>query len=104
MADIVCMSNLTLRDEWEQEAGQMLIDKSKHLDVLLLAESMLKDWKYWFQISDGDKDVFRYAMLALRKRWALPGRYLGAAGLSWNTLSGYCGHTMLQHDVMGRRE
>ncbi|EFP86879.1 hypothetical protein PGT21_029178 [Puccinia graminis f. sp. tritici] len=90
------------RDEWEQEAGQMLIDKSKHLDVLLLAEYMLKDWKYWFQISDGDKDVFRYAMLALRKRWALPGRYLGAAGLSWNTLSGYCGHTMLQHDVMGR--
>jgi len=90
------------RDEWEQEAGQILIDKSKHLDVLLLAESMLKDWKYWFQISDGDKDVFRYAMLALRKRWALPGRYLGAAGLSWNTLSGYCGHTMLQHDVMGR--
>ncbi|OAV96985.1 hypothetical protein PTTG_00082 [Puccinia triticina 1-1 BBBD Race 1] len=90
------------RDEWEQEAGQMLIDKSQHLDVLLLAEHMLKDWKYWFQISDGDKDVFRYAMLALRKRWALPGRYLGAAGLSWNTLSGYCGHTMLQHDVMGR--
>ncbi|KNF06571.1 hypothetical protein PSTG_00444 [Puccinia striiformis f. sp. tritici PST-78] len=90
------------RDEWEQEAGQILFDKSKHLDVLLLAESMLKDWKYWFQISDGDKDVFRYAMLALRKRWALPGRYLGAAGLSWNTLSGFCAHTMLQHDVLGR--
>lgn len=90
------------RDEWEQEAGQILIDKSKHLDTLLLAEYMLKDWKYWFQISDGDKDVFRYAMLALRKRWALPGRYLGAAGLSWNTLSGYCGHTMLQHDQLGR--
>lgn len=90
------------RDEWEQEAGQMLIDKSKHLDMLLLAEHMLKDWKYWFQISDGDKDVFRYAMLALRKRWALPGRYLGAAGLSWDTLSGFCGHTMLQHDTLGR--
>ncbi|PLW11897.1 hypothetical protein PCANC_15616, partial [Puccinia coronata f. sp. avenae] len=47
-------------------------------------------------------DVFRYAMLALRKRWALPGRYLGATGLSWDTLTGYCGHTMLQHDVTGR--
>ncbi|MBW0500979.1 hypothetical protein O181_040694 [Austropuccinia psidii MF-1] len=90
------------RDEWEQEAGQILIDKSKHLDALLLAEYMLKDWRYWFQISDGDKDIFRYAMLALRKRWALPGRYLGAAGLSWNTLTGYCGHTMLQHDPIGR--
>jgi alpha 1,2-mannosyltransferase len=72
--------------------------------MLLLAEHMLKDWKYWFQISDGDKDVFRYAMLALRKRWALPGRYLGATGLSWDTLTGYCGHTMLQHDVTGRRK
>ncbi|KAI8443095.1 hypothetical protein BY996DRAFT_6428199 [Phakopsora pachyrhizi] len=41
-------------------------------------------------------------MLALRKKWALPGRYLGAAGLSWNTLTGYCGHTMLQHSPEGR--
>lgn len=90
------------RDEWEQEAGQILIDKSRHLDVLLLSEHMLQHWTYWFQISDGDKDIFRYAMLALRKRWALPGRYLGAAGLSWNTQSGYCGHTMLQHDIEGR--
>ncbi|KAI8445597.1 mannosyltransferase putative-domain-containing protein [Phakopsora pachyrhizi] len=90
------------RDEWEQEAGQLLIDKSQHLDALLLSEAMLKDWKYWFQLSDGDKDIFRFAMLALRKRWALPGRYLGAAGLSWNTLTGYCGHTMLQHDPEGR--
>lgn len=30
------------RDEWEQEAGQILVDKSKHLDALLLSEFMLK--------------------------------------------------------------
>ncbi|KAI8443362.1 hypothetical protein BY996DRAFT_6427764 [Phakopsora pachyrhizi] len=40
-------------------------------------------------------------MLALRKKWALRGRYLGAAGLSWNTLTGYCGHTMLQYSPEG---
>ncbi|KAG0143192.1 hypothetical protein CROQUDRAFT_661603 [Cronartium quercuum f. sp. fusiforme G11] len=90
------------RDEWEQEAGQILINKSKHLDVLLLSEYMLKDYKYWFQISDGDKDIFRYSMLALRKRWALPGKFLGAAGLSWNTQTGFCAHTMLQSDIEGR--
>ena len=49
------------RDEWEQEAGQIIIDKRRHLDAMLLSLYMLTDWKYWFYFSDGDKDVFRYA-------------------------------------------
>lgn len=28
----------------------------------------------------------------LRKRWAVPGRYVGAGALPGNTLSGFCGH------------
>jgi len=89
------------RDEWEQEAGQILIDKRRHLDALLLANWMLDDWEFWFRLSDGDKDIFRFAFLALRKRWAVPGRYVGAAALAHNTPSGFCGHTMLQHDHLG---
>ncbi|CEQ42039.1 SPOSA6832_03801, partial [Sporobolomyces salmonicolor] len=92
------------RDEWEQEAGQILIDKSKHLDALLLAEWMMDSsrFKFWFNFSDGDKDMFRFAFLALRKRWAVPGRYVSVGALPRNTMSGFCGHTMLQNDHLGK--
>lgn len=91
------------RDEWEQEAGQIIIDKRRHLDAMLLSLYMLTDWQYWFYFSDGDKDVFRFAMLALRKRWALPGRYVGGGGLPRGTPSGdFCAHTMQQYDHEGR--
>jgi alpha 1,2-mannosyltransferase len=39
-----------------------------------------------------DKDIFRFAFLALRKRWAVPGRYLGVAGLP-DRGGSYCGHS-----------
>lgn len=91
------------RDEWEQEAGQIVIDKRRHLDALLLSAYMLEDWEYWYYFSDGDKDVFRFSFLALRKRWGLPGRWVGAAGLPTGTPSGdFCAHTMLQYDASGQ--
>ena len=41
-------------------------------------------------------------MLALRKRWGVPGRWVGAAALPAGTASGdFCAHTMLQHDSWG---
>lgn len=42
------------RDEWEQEAGQILIDKSLHLDTLLLAQWMMDSsrFKFWMNFSD----------------------------------------------------
>lgn len=56
----------------------------------------------WFRFSDGDKDIFRFALLALRKRWAVPGRWVAPAGFPRRTVSGdFCGHTMLQHDAYG---
>ncbi|GAA6064524.1 hypothetical protein JCM10212_004775 [Sporobolomyces blumeae] len=92
------------RDEWEQEAGQILVDKKYHLDALLLAEWMMDSsrFHYWFNFSDGDKDMFRFALLALRKRWAVPGRYVSVGALPRNTMSGFCGHTMMQHDHLGK--
>ncbi|GAA5881637.1 hypothetical protein JCM3774_005704 [Rhodotorula dairenensis] len=93
------------RDEFTIEAGQVLLRKSDHLDAILLVEHMLRDWEFWFQLSDGDKDLFRYAFLALRKRWAVPARHLSTA--SWldpNALGGnnhdrFAGHTMLQYGL-----
>ncbi|GEM10957.1 alpha 1,2-mannosyltransferase, glycosyltransferase family 71 protein [Rhodotorula toruloides] len=92
------------RDEWEMEAGTILIDKSKHLDALLLAEWMMSSerFEYWFNFSDGDKDIFRFAFLALRKRWGVPGRYVSVGALPRDTISGFCGHSMLQNDHLGK--
>ncbi|GAA6057560.1 hypothetical protein NBRC10513_006572 [Rhodotorula toruloides] len=92
------------RDEWEMEAGTILIDKSRHLDALLLAEWMMSSerFEYWFNFSDGDKDIFRFAFLALRKRWGVPGRYVSVGALPRDTISGFCGHSMLQNDHLGK--
>ncbi len=112
------------RDEWEMEAGQIFVDKKRHLDVFLLTQFMLEHHSYFFYFSDGDsewpmmlrgnlfihtltmldpaEDIFRWALLALRKRWAVPGRWVGVAALPGATASGdHCGHTMLQHDAWG---
>lgn len=91
------------RDEWEMETGQMFIDKAHHLDVFLLIKYMLENHQYFFYFSDGDKDIFRWALLALRKRWGVPGRWVGAGALPSGTASGeFCAHTMLQHDAWGQ--
>ncbi|KAL7418723.1 hypothetical protein Q5752_006406 [Cryptotrichosporon argae] len=90
------------RNEWEMETGQIFVDKKLHLDVFLLAKYMLENHEWWFFFSDGDKDIFRWALLMLRKRWGVPGRWVGAAALPAGTASGsFCAHTMLQHDSWG---
>lgn len=80
------------RDEWEMEAGQILIDKGRHLDIMVLSQFMLQDPTFWYLFSDGDKDIFRFAALMLRKRWGAPGRFVGVGGLPRGTASGdFCG-------------
>jgi len=46
--------------------------------------------------------MFRFAFLAMRKRWAVPGRYVSVGALPSNTFTGFCGHSMIQHDHLGR--
>ncbi|GAA5902632.1 hypothetical protein JCM8208_007024 [Rhodotorula glutinis] len=93
------------RDEWSTESGQVLVRKSQHLDVLLLVEHMLLDWPFWFRLSDGDKDLFRYAFLALRKRWAIPARHLSSASWTDPGMLGsqnrdrFAGHSMVQYGM-----
>lgn len=50
------------------------------------------------------QDLFRYAFLALRKRWAVPGRHVASAGwLNDDDLDTkrFCGTTMVQSDLSG---
>ncbi|GAA5993689.1 hypothetical protein JCM10908_002298 [Rhodotorula pacifica] len=95
------------RDEFTIEAGQVLLRQSDHLDAILLVEHMLKDWEFWFKLSDGDKDLFRYAFLALRKRWGVPARHLSTASwldrdaLGADKRDRFAGHTMLQYGLAG---
>ncbi|GHJ88582.1 hypothetical protein NliqN6_4984 [Naganishia liquefaciens] len=89
------------RNEWEMEAGQIFVDKKYHLDVFLLTQYMLEHHHWFFWFSDGDKDIFRWALLALRKRWGVPARWVAASALAGNTASGWCGHTMTQFDAYG---
>ncbi|GAA6010782.1 hypothetical protein JCM11491_002943 [Sporobolomyces phaffii] len=98
------------RDEWTMESGQVLIDKARHLDALILVEHWLKDWNFWFRFSDGDKDLLRYAFLLLRKRWSIPSHTLASA--SWsnpNELGDsnrdrFAGHTMVQFGLASEFE
>ncbi|KAL8286897.1 hypothetical protein RQP46_003903 [Phenoliferia psychrophenolica] len=94
------------RDEWTQEAGQLVLSKARHLDVLVLVAHMLSNehWGFFFTLSDGDKDLFRYAFLALRKRWAVPGRQVSTAGWLKDgdiDTNRFCGTTMVQSDLDG---
>jgi len=41
-------------------------------------------------------------MLALRKRWAIPGQFVGAASWPKERPADFCAHTMLQHDHLGK--
>lgn len=83
------------------EAGQIFIDKARHLDALALTKYMLAHHDTYYMYSDGDKDVFRFAFLALRKRWAVPGRYVGAGGLPGRTASGdHCGLSMQVRPIL----
>ncbi|KAI5360221.1 putative alpha-mannosyltransferase, nucleotide-diphospho-sugar transferase [Septoria linicola] len=99
-------------DEYEQESGQLLVDKRRfwyHLQLAAWMNSPVTDaegnWKsesYYFNILLGDKDTFRFAWHALKTKYGKPAKFLTSVG----TLSGpnkfYCGHSFLQYHPDGR--
>jgi hypothetical protein len=52
------MSSLDLIEN--DYAGQIMLDKSRHLDALLLVEQILADRDPFVRFSDRDGDIFRY--------------------------------------------
>lgn len=95
---------LPCRDEYETESGQILIDKLRHTDVLLLAHHMAEERSFYFKYSGGDKDTFRFALLALGKTWSGPGQLNALIGYPINDVSplyNYFGHSILQYDHNG---
>ncbi|ORX34456.1 mannosyltransferase putative-domain-containing protein [Kockovaella imperatae] len=96
------------RNEWEMDTSQFFIDKSKHMDTIVLAEAMLEHDDFlklgqWAQFSDDPTDAMRWALLALRKPWAVPGRWIGVVSAKPEIESGAsCGITTLQYDSWGQ--
>jgi hypothetical protein len=83
-------------DEWENESGQILLNKEKRWQVLLLANHFNRDGDFYFQLLNGDKDTLRFASKALRQEYFMVPTFLTAGGLIWQDR--FCGHTMVQYD------
>lgn len=108
-------------DEWEQESGQLLVDKRRFWYHLQLAAHFGHD-AYYQAFLLGDKDMFRFAWHALRTPYGRPRRWLTSVGVAQphdpavsqarlKSLLGdedllkaartapphYCGHSFAQH-------
>ena len=94
--------------EWEVESGQVLINKrgndGLNLAALHIAAHMQAEHNFWFSLSGGDKDTFRYAFWALSAQYLAAPRWLSALGSSngrdatWQQ-GRFCGYVMLQYDI-----
>ena len=84
-------------DEYEQESGQMIVDKRRYFYHLQLAAWFNnKVGDYYNEFLLGDKDTFRFAWHALKTPYGKPIKWLTSVG----TLSPdgyYCGHSFAQH-------
>lgn len=85
-------------DEYEQESGQLLVDKTRfwyHLQLAAWINNDPEQSYYYSQIILGDKDTFRFAWHALKTRYGKPRRWLTSVGTLNDGV--YCGHTFAQH-------
>jgi len=87
-------------DEYEQESGQLLVDKRKFFYHLQLAAWFNNDHAdYYNEFLLGDKDMFRFTWHALKTKFGAPAKWVTSVG----TLSDefYCGHSFAQHHPNG---
>ncbi|SPQ24042.1 9354645e-cbb1-45b5-9613-531a34494b22 [Thermothielavioides terrestris] len=84
-------------DEYEQESGQMLVDKRRFWYHVQLAAWMNRGEQaaYYNAFLLGDKDMFRFAWHALKTAYGRPRKWLASVG----TLNAgfFCGHSFGQH-------
>ncbi|KAG6966090.1 hypothetical protein JG687_00005037 [Phytophthora cactorum] len=89
-------------DMFEQESGQLLIDRRRHSVPLHLVSFYAFHWPNYFQLQRlawGDKDLFRFAWLKLKVPFFMIQTPPSIAGtvIGWS----FCGMTMVQHDTHG---
>lgn len=82
-------------DDWEQESGQMVVDKKRHWLPLQLAWFMQFYHELYFNLLNGDKDTFQYGWKALKVPFYRIKTFVGMGG---KMIQGkFCGHSMLQY-------
>lgn len=97
-------------EEWTAETGQIVVNREgqggMNQAALLAAEAMQREPTFWFRLSQGDKDSFRYAWKFLGLPYTPAPHLLAAAGSSTAEFRGadgsehhFCGHTMVQHGL-----
>jgi alpha 1,2-mannosyltransferase len=67
-------------DEWEQESGQVIIDKRRYWYHMQLA-AWFNAQEYYNGFLLGDKDMFRFAWHALKTSYGKPTHWLGSVGI-----------------------
>jgi alpha 1,2-mannosyltransferase len=91
-------------DMFEQESGQVLLDRRRHgkaLDALMYYGFTLPRLHEEKRLVWGDKDLFRLAWLKSNSSFHFISRPPGSAGKMNETNGAFCGLTMVQHDANG---
>lgn len=89
-------------DTWEQESGQIVVDKARHWIPLQLSWFMQYFHEVYFRLLNGDKDTFQYAWRALNAPFHRIETFVGMGGLMLNGT--FCGHSMLQYAAVGDQQ
>uniref|UniRef100_M4BVB4 RxLR effector candidate protein n=1 Tax=Hyaloperonospora arabidopsidis (strain Emoy2) TaxID=559515 RepID=M4BVB4_HYAAE len=95
---------LEYADVFEQESGQVMINRRTHLKALNVLMyygfSMPRAFEH-MRLVWGDKDLFRFAWLKTKSSFYMSSRPPGSAGTKHTEYDLFCGVTMVQHDPMG---
>jgi len=90
------------KDEWEQESGQLLVNKLKFWHHLELAHWYNADFQYgdfFRSVMLGDKDTFRFAWHAMKTKFGWSPKWVTSVGIMHDDF--YCGHTFAQYHPNG---
>lgn len=95
-------NNLKDEIEWEQESGQLLVDKARAWEALHLC--VFINSEFYMRLLNGDKDTFRFSWKATNTPYHMIRAWPATLGIGTGTFANQthlCGHTMLQHDPAG---
>nr|POF01394.1 alpha-1,2-mannosyltransferase mnn22 [Quercus suber] len=82
-------------DEYEQESGQLMVDKRRFFYHLQLSLWFITGTEFYYSnFLLGDKDLFRFAWHALKTAYGRPSRWLTSIGTAHG--GKFCGHTFGQ--------
>ena len=88
------ITNLTCEDEYEQESGQLVIDKKRSWSALLTSLYFQRNHAYYFTIILGDKDTFRFGWKLTHTPYHMVEHPAGLAGRTRE--DAFCGYVMVQ--------